>query len=185
TLPTGTTSTARVRVRALDVNQFILAADVSDGNFTISSSVTPPTVQTLAAGSVTTTSATLNGNVNPNGSTTTVYFEYGTTASYGSQTAAQVFTGSTPQSVTANATGLITGTTYHYRIVAKNGGGTSTGSDVAFTTTATPTPTPTPTCPAPTVRISSDRNSIHKGEDAIIDLFTGSSSASLCHNVTV
>src|SRR5207237_3962771 len=99
-----------------------------------------------------------------------------------------VFTGSTVQSVTANLTGLTAGTTYHYRIVAVNAGGTIAGSDVTFTTavpTPTPTPTATPTCPAPTVRISSDRNSIHKGENATIDLFTGSSSASLCHNVTV
>src|SRR3989440_5072597 len=43
------------------------------------------TAATDPASSITDTSATLNGNVNPNGSSTTVYFEYGTTTSYGSQ----------------------------------------------------------------------------------------------------
>ena len=120
---------------------------------------------TGAPTNVTATSATLNGTVNPNGSSTTVYFQYGTSTAYGSQTANQVLTGSTSQSVMANVSGLTTGTTYHYRIVATNAGGTSTGNDVTFTTAA---PTPTPTCPAPTVRISTDRTSLHKGQQAII-----------------
>ncbi len=38
----------------------------------------PPTVTTLAATSVTTTGATLNGTVNPNGSTTAASFQYST-----------------------------------------------------------------------------------------------------------
>ena len=38
---------------------------------------------TEAATLVTTTSATLNGTVNPGGLATTYYFEYGTTTSYG------------------------------------------------------------------------------------------------------
>ena len=43
TIPGGTsTSQARIRVRALDVNQFILAADTSDSNFTISAPATVP-----------------------------------------------------------------------------------------------------------------------------------------------
>jgi len=148
------------------------------------------TVATTAGTSVTNTSATLNGTVNPNGSSTTVYFQYGTTASYGSQTANQVFTGSISQGVTANISGLIGGTTYHYRLVAKNAGGTSVGSDVFFTTggaipTPTPTPTPSPTCAAPTVRILSDRNSIHKGESATITLNYGAGSAPPCTSVMV
>ena len=38
----------------------------------------PPTATTLAATGVTTTAATLNGSVNPEGSATTVTFVYGT-----------------------------------------------------------------------------------------------------------
>ena len=40
-------------------------------------------------------------------------------------------------------------------------------------------------CPVPTVRISSDRNSIHKGESATITLDYGAGSAPPCQNVTV
>src|ERR1019366_2684926 len=46
----------------------------------------PSSVTTGAATSVTSSTATLNGRVNPNGYTTTYYFEYGTTTSYGTTT---------------------------------------------------------------------------------------------------
>ena len=46
----------------------------------------PPTVTTKAATSITSTSARLNGTVNPNGHATTYYFEYGPSTSYGSKT---------------------------------------------------------------------------------------------------
>ena len=48
-----------------------------------------PTVVTNAASSIGLTSARLNGRVTPNGQATTWYFDYGTTTSYGSRTAAQ------------------------------------------------------------------------------------------------
>ena len=146
------------------------------------------TVATSAATNVADTSATLNGTVNPNGTSTTVFFQYGTTTSYGSQTANQVFTGSTLQNVTASVSGLTPAMTYHYRLVAKNSGGTSVGSDVTFLTAAatpTPTPTPTPTCPVPTARIGSDHGSIAKGDTATITIFPGAASAGFCHPVFV
>ena len=46
-----------------------------------------PVVLTGNATAITSTSATVNGTVNPEGQATTYYFEYGTTTSYGSQTA--------------------------------------------------------------------------------------------------
>ena len=79
-------------------------------------------------------SATLNGSVNPHGSTTTVYFQYGTTISYGHTTTSQSYNGNTTQGVSANISGLSATTTYHFRIVAHNNGGTSYGSDRTFTT---------------------------------------------------
>ncbi len=48
-----------------------------------------PVVATGAASSVLTQSATLNGTVDPNGSDTTYYFEYGTTTAYGRRTATE------------------------------------------------------------------------------------------------
>ena len=53
----------------------------------------PPLVTTNAASNVATFSATLNGSLNPRGSTTTVYFQYGLTTSHGSNTAMQTRTG--------------------------------------------------------------------------------------------
>jgi YVTN family beta-propeller protein len=48
----------------------------------------------------------------------------------------------------------------------------------------TPTPNPTPDCPAPTVRITSDRTSIHKGASATITFFFGKATIP-CKDVTV
>jgi phosphodiesterase/alkaline phosphatase D-like protein len=108
----------------------------SDQSFTATSA---PGVTTNAASSVSTTSARLNGRVNPNGQSTTWRFEYGTSTSYGSATGTQNAgsgTGSTSVSVTI--LGLAPGTTYHFRLVATNAAGTSAGSDQAFTTGGAP-----------------------------------------------
>ena len=96
-----------------------------------------PTVTTQAAGSVVATTATLNGSVNPNGSSTTYHFDYGTTTSYGSQSPAVDASAGSGSSAVAESTslsGLAPNTTYHFRLVATNEGGTSTGSDLSFTT---------------------------------------------------
>jgi phosphodiesterase/alkaline phosphatase D-like protein len=91
---------------------------------------------TNPATSVTSTSATLNGTINPNGLSTTVQFDYGTTTSYGnSVTASQSpVTGSSNVSVTANLSGLTSNTLYHYRVEATNTTGTTYGPDSTFTT---------------------------------------------------
>ena len=94
----------------------------------------PPLVTTNAASNVATFSATLNGSVNPRGSTTTVYFQYGLTTSHGSNTAMQTRTGNMVQAISANVSGLNASTTYHFRIVAHSAGGTVYGSDRTFTT---------------------------------------------------
>lgn len=95
----------------------------------------PPSAQTSAPSAVSTTSATLNGSVNPNGSGTTYFFEYGTSTSYGSQTPTQsAGSDSTTHPEATSISGLAAGTTYHYRIVATNPGGTTDGADMTFTT---------------------------------------------------
>jgi hypothetical protein len=100
-----------------------------------------PTVSTGTATAITSASATLNGSVNPEGQATTYYFQYGTTTSYGSETAA-TGAGSGTASVSASATiaSLTPQTTYHYRLVATNASGTTLGFDVAFTTPRRPSP---------------------------------------------
>ena len=114
-----------------------------------------PVVTTKPATYVASFSATLNGSVDPNGLTTSVYFQYGTTTGYGFTTVPHTKTGNTPQSVTANISGLTVSTTYHFRIVATNSAGTRYGSDRTFTTlTATGFPVVT-TNPATNVATSS------------------------------
>ena len=114
-----------------------------------------PVVTTRPATYVASFSATLNGSVDPNGLTTSVYFQYGTTTGYGFTTAPHTKTGNTPQSVSANIRGLTASTTYHFRIVATNSAGTRYGSDRTFSTlTATGFPVVT-TNPATNVATSS------------------------------
>ena len=98
-----------------------------------------PTAITGPVGSVGPTSATVSGTVNPGGQATTWYVEYGTSTSYGSQSAsASAGSGSANVAVSRSLSGLAAGTTYHYRVVATNGAGTSRGADGIFTTLSAP-----------------------------------------------
>ena len=95
--------------------------------------LTPPTVTTDQATNVSTSSATLNGTVTPNGLATTVVFEWGTTRAYGNTTPVQsIGDGTGGASVTANLTGLTPDTLYHYRVTAINSAGTTQGGDTPF-----------------------------------------------------
>ena len=93
----------------------------------------PPTVTTTAATGITCTGATLNGSLNPNGAATTYHFEWGTTTAYGNNTPV-VSAGSAyaNTNVAAPLTGLTSGITYHFRLVAVSVDGTTNGSDVTF-----------------------------------------------------
>jgi hypothetical protein len=106
----------------------------NDRTFTTLTATGPPVVTTNPATNVSSSSATLNGSLDPHGLTTSVNFQYGTTTSYGHTTTMQSQTGNTFRNITGNISGLTTHTTYHFRIVATNGGGTRFGSDRTFTT---------------------------------------------------
>jgi tetratricopeptide (TPR) repeat protein len=106
----------------------------ADRTFTTLSVTGPPVVITSPATNVTSSSATLNGPVDPHGLTTNVHFQYGTTTSYGLTTANQIRTGNVYQNVAANISSLSASTTYHFRIVGTNTSGTTYGSDRTFTT---------------------------------------------------
>ena len=98
-----------------------------------------PTVTTGAASSVTGTSATLGGSVNPNGADTQVWFLYGTNNSLiGASSTPRQDMGSGTASAAFNAavTGLGANTTYYFQAWASSAGGTSEGSIVSFTTAA-------------------------------------------------
>ncbi len=93
-----------------------------------------PVATTLPATAITSTTATINGTINPNSLPTSYHFEWGTTIAYGTNTAIiSAGTGSTNVPVFENLTGLVSGTTYHFRVVATNSDGTTNGSDLTFT----------------------------------------------------
>jgi hypothetical protein len=106
----------------------------SDATFTTLSATGPPVVITSPASGMTSSAATLNGSLDPHGLTTTVYFQYGTTTSYGHVTAMVTQTGNTYRHIIANISGLTAHTTYHFRIVGTNSAGTRYGGDREFTT---------------------------------------------------
>lgn len=120
-------------------------------------------VKTGAASAVTSTSATLNGSVNPRRSGTSVYFEWGTSTAYGLSTPAQAVSGRGNVTVVATLDWLTASTSYHYRLVARNAKGMSYGADRAFTTSSGPTPTSTPSTtsstPTPTTSTTSSTTS--------------------------
>jgi len=106
----------------------------SDTTFTTLPMTGFPVVTTNPATNVTASSARLNGTLDPHGLSTTVYFQYGTTTSYGSRTPNHIITGSNYQNVFAGISELTIGTTFHFRIVATNTVGTRYGTDRTFTT---------------------------------------------------
>jgi hypothetical protein len=95
----------------------------------------PPTVATGQTQNAVSSTATLTGTIDPNGRSTTWHFDYGPTTAYGSRSPNRNV-GSGQQSVTISEalSNLTPGTTYHYRLVASNSAGTSTGSDATFAT---------------------------------------------------
>lgn len=105
----------------------------------------PPRVRTGPAEHVTTRSATLTGTVNPNGSATKCFFEYGRTRRYGATTPRQnVGSRGRTVHVSARVTGLRPKTTYHDQLVCRNLGGRAGGGDRAFQTHGAPTVTTEP-----------------------------------------
>lgn len=107
----------------------------SDGANGVFNTSAAPAVETGAAGQVGAASAQLTGSVNPEGLATSWYFEYGTSTSYGSKTAAtSMAAGPNPVNVSTSLSGLSPHTTYHFRLVATSSAGTSLGSDATFTT---------------------------------------------------
>jgi hypothetical protein len=111
-----------------------------DGQFTTSG----PGVHEEAASAVTSASATLDATIDPHGVATTYYFQYGTSAAYGSAVPAapglSLGSGSSGLGVSVHLQGLAPATTYHYRVVAvgevEGEAVTFEGPDQTFTTQA-------------------------------------------------
>jgi hypothetical protein len=121
----------------------VLAVGVAPGPPSVATAATgttgatAPAVTTGSASNVRTTSAVLNGTVDPKGQPTTWYFQYGPNTTYGLQTSpANAGSGTGSVAVHSSVTGLASNTTYHYRLVAQGPGGTTFGGDATLTTSS-------------------------------------------------
>jgi hypothetical protein len=103
-----------------------------------------PIVTTKSPTNVTKTGSTLTAAVNPHGLSTSYQFEFGKTTAYGLKVpASSKAVGEGVQDIEVNEPieGLEPDTTYHVRIVASNGAGTSIGKDLEFKTAVAPVAT--------------------------------------------
>src|SRR3989304_1298883 len=95
-----------------------------------------PDVTTRSATDVTTNSALLRGEADPNGEDTDVWFEWGTSASNLNRDTAteDIGDGTSNESFDARITGLSANTTYFFRAVGENNEGDDRGSILSFRT---------------------------------------------------
>ncbi|HXA53639.1 MAG TPA: hypothetical protein VNV37_02075 [Solirubrobacteraceae bacterium] len=114
--------------------------------------VSAPGIDTGAARAVSYGGATLTGLVNPHGSNTSYYFQYGPTRAYGAQTPlATAGAGTGTVAVAAAVGGLLPLTAYHYRLIAVNAAGAATGADHVFVTAKVPLSLAIAAAPNPTI----------------------------------
>jgi hypothetical protein len=136
----GLTSGTTYHFRVVATN----SAGTTNGADKTFHTVGAPVVVSESASNLTDTTATLNATVSPSGLDTTCQFQYVDQAGFqasGYNMATSVDCspfdlGSSfdPQTTSASVTGLTPGTTYHFRVVATNADGTTTGADTTFQT---------------------------------------------------
>ncbi len=110
-----------------------------------------PTVSVSAPSGLAGDGATLNGTVNPNGSSTTAWFDYSTSstlASFQSTPSQSVGAGTIAQAFNYSLSGLSSNTTYYYRAAASNAAGIVRGNTILSFTTLSTLPRPTLLSPA-------------------------------------
>ncbi len=94
-----------------------------------------PTIEGESFSGVGSSNATLNAQIDPNGSSASYYWEYGSTEAYGSKTP-EVLLGEGESALPAMAhlEGLAANSEYHFRVVAVGEAGTEHGTDTTFRT---------------------------------------------------
>ncbi len=132
------------------VNVTVNGAGTVTGSTNTTSKLLPDPL-TKVASSIDTSTATINGSINANDTTTAGYFEWGTSPTLSSYTSINLnsITGNTATPKSSNLTGLSPGTTYYYRIVATSFGVRYEGAILDFRTLDQKA-TPTITTDAPT-----------------------------------
>ncbi len=110
-------------------------------NFTTSgpANADAPSVTTNPASNITTTSARLNGRIDPNRADTTYWFEYSQDSLLGTligntSPVQNLDSNDRTTNVSRDISALARDTRYYYRLVARNSEGTVNGSILSFTT---------------------------------------------------
>lgn len=140
TAPTAGSGTVTINIAANGVN----GNDAVTGDawnlktITLTEFIAPKkaNISTITSSGITTTTATINAQINANGNSTTAEVQYGLTTSYGSTKAMtpSSITGSSNTAATASLTGLTPNTTYNYRIKTTNTAGDSLSANSTFKT---------------------------------------------------
>ena len=120
----------------------LVVANSNGANVTSDHTYTPHWViglSTAASTNIASTSVQLNGSFIGNGEDTHYYFEWGPSASYGNKVPVPSSddgapNGPSPTQLSYVLSGLNPASTYHYRVVATNSGGTSYGEDEIVST---------------------------------------------------
>lgn len=124
----------------------LYVADTGNNRIVKGTPLFRPIIGAAGATDVTLTSVTLRGWVNPNGKASSASFQYGLTSSYGTTVPVSLASNASTsaQVVSAELSGLVPGTTYHYRLTATNADGTTSTLDGSFSTGGAPALVSTP-----------------------------------------
>ncbi|MBA3867129.1 MAG: hypothetical protein H0X42_12420 [Solirubrobacterales bacterium] len=138
-------------VAFIAVSQRAYASDQASGRVKVFGEAGQPEILSQSVTAVGPEGATLQGQVNPNGSETTAFFEYGlepcSTGACSKTTSTALGAGETVKSLSFDLGGLVPRATYYYRVVATSTAGTMTGADRSFTTLAPQEPVGGGGCP--------------------------------------
>jgi hypothetical protein len=135
----GTTSIDSAALKAISCVSTGLCVAVDGSGRAVAGVEPAPTATTGSGTAASQTTATLTATVDPDDATLAdCHFDYGTSSSYGASVpcASAPAPGGGAQSVSAQVTGLLASTTYHFRIVAASGIATTDGADATVTTPA-------------------------------------------------
>ncbi|MFA5204935.1 MAG: hypothetical protein WC708_11090, partial [Lentisphaeria bacterium] len=136
---TGLTPNTLYHIRAYAINSAGTAYG-SDLTFTTAVAATAPTVSTMAASEITTTTAAVGGNVTADGGAPVTARGVCWSTSANPTTAnSRISIGTGTGSFTSTLTGLTPNTLYHIRAYAINSAGTAYGGDLTFTTASAAT----------------------------------------------